>query len=136
MKYKNKINISFITLCLFFLMNSCQKDFLDRKPLTATLEDIKQGSLDGQIFGIYSSIRDHFGGNGNGFGSISWLAVHSFRDEDAIKGSSASDGADWGVYYDQFQYSKDHWSIEKYWDDHYGLIGLTNSVLFFADSNN
>ena len=135
MKYTNKIHISFIALCLFFLMNSCQKEFLDRKPLTATLDDLNQGGLEGQIFGIYSAVRDFDNGNGNGFGAIPWLAVHSFRDDDAIKGSSASDGADWGVFFDQFQYSKDHWSIEQYWNDHYGLIGLTNSAIFYADSN-
>lgn len=135
MKQTKKIHIGFMAICLFIMMNSCQKDFLERKPLTATLDDLNQGGLEGQIFGIYSAVRDFDNGNGNGFGSIPWLAVHSFRDDDAMKGSSASDGADWGVFFDQFQYSKDHWSIQQYWNDHYGLIGLTNSVLFYADSN-
>ena len=118
-----------------FLMSGCEK-FLDRKPLTATLDDLNQGGLEGQIFGIYASLRNPDGatGCGNGFGGIPWLAFHGFRSDDSEKGSSASDGADWGVIFDEFQYVKDHWSTNTYWDNHYTFIGLCNTAIQFADS--
>lgn len=118
---------------LVFTMFSGCKKFLDRKPLTATLEDLNQGGLEGQIYGLYGAIRN---GDvaGQGFGGIPWLAMNSFRADDAEKGSSASDGADWGVIYDQFQYVKDHWSSNTYWDQHYVLIGFANTALQTADS--
>src|SRR5687767_9804826 len=80
--------------------SGCEK-FLDRKPLTATLDDLNQGGLEGQILGLYGAVRD---GDiaGQGFGGIPWLAMHSFRADDAIKGSSDADGADWADIYDNF----------------------------------
>jgi hypothetical protein len=109
------------------------KKFLDRKPLTATLEDLNQGGLEGQIYGLYGAIRN---GDvaGQGFGGIPWLAMHNFRSDDSEKGSSPADGADWGVIYDQFKYEKDHWSSNTYWDQHYVLINLANTALQVADS--
>ena len=119
---------------LFF--SGCKK-FLDRKPLTATLDDLNQGGLEGQIFGIYGAIRN---GDvaGQGFGGIPWLAMNNFRSDDSEKGSSASDGADWGVIFDQFEYGggKDHWANTTFWDHHYVLIGLANTALQTADSLN
>jgi len=114
------------------VIGGCQK-FLDRKPLTATLEDLNQGGLEGQIYGLYGAIRN---GDvaGQAFGGIPWLGINGFRSEDAEKGSSASDGADWGVIYDQFQYVKDHWSNTIYWDQHYVLIGQANTAIQIADS--
>jgi hypothetical protein len=121
-------------LPVLMLFSGCSK-FLDRKPLTATLEDLNQGGLEGQIYGLYGAIRN---GDiaGQGFGGIPWLAMHSFRSDDAIKGSSADDGADWGVIYDQFQYVKDHWSSNTYYDQHYVLINQANTAIFTADSLN
>lgn len=126
------------SLCLaalsFTVFTGCQK-FLERKPLTATLEDLNQGGLEGQIFGLYGAIRNTAVA-GDGFGSIASLALHNFRSDDSEKGSSASDGADWGVIYDEFKYVKDHWSSTIYWDQHYVLISLANTALQTADSLN
>lgn len=125
-------------LCLaamiFTFFSGCKK-FLDRKPLTATLEDLNQGGLEGQIYGLYGAVRN---GDvaGQGFGGIPWMAMNSFRGDDAEKGSSASDGADWGVIFDEFKYVKDHWSTNTYWDQHYVLIGFANTALQTADSLN
>ena len=112
----------------------CEK-FLDRKPLRATLDDLNQGGLEGQIYGLYGAIRN---GDvaGQGFGGIPWLGMQNFRSDDSEKGSSPADGADWGVIFDQFQYVKDHWSTTTYWDHHYVLIGLSNTALQIADSLN
>jgi hypothetical protein len=134
---RNVKNLILLLLGLpfLFMTSGCDK-FLDRKPLTATLDDLNQGGLEGQIFGIYASLRNPDGatGCGNGFGGIPWLAFHGFRSDDTEKGSSPSDGADWGVIFDEFQYVKDHWSTNTYWDNHYTFIGLCNTALQFADS--
>jgi starch-binding outer membrane protein, SusD/RagB family len=112
----------------------CSK-FLDRKPLTETLDDLNQGGLEGQIYGLYGAIRN---GDvaGQAFGGIPWLGLHQFRSDDTEKGSSTADGADWGVIMDEFKYVKDHWSATIYWDQHYVLIGLANTALQIADSLN
>lgn len=127
-----KIKGLFWIIPLIILAAGCSK-FLDRKPLTATLDDLNQGGLEGQVYGLYGAIRN---GDvaGQAFGGIPWLAIHGFRADDSEKGSSAADGADWGVIYDQFQYVKDHWSSSIYWDQHYVLIGQANTALQLADS--
>lgn len=113
---------------LLMMMSGCEK-FLDRKPLTATLDDLNQGGLEGQVFGMYNNLR-----NSAGFTSIPWLAVHNFRSDDAVKGSEQSDGAEWVAPFDQFQYVKDLWATNTYWDDHYSLINLANTAIQTADS--
>ncbi len=110
------------------MMSGCEK-FLDRKPLTATMDDLSQGALEGQVFGMYNNLR-----NSAGFTSIPWLAIHNFRSDDAIKGSDPTDGAEWVAPFDQFQYVKDLWATNTYWDDHYSLINLANTTLQTADS--
>lgn len=119
-----------ILLALPFLMmlSGCEK-FLDRKPLTATLEDLNQGGIEAEIFGIYSNLR-----NSPGFTTIPWLAVHDFRSEDSEKGSDAADGAEWVAPFDNFQYVKDLWATNVYWDDHMTLIQLANAAIQKADS--
>lgn len=114
------------------VMGGCKK-FLDRKPLSASLEDLNQGGLEGQVFGLYGSFLDR-NTSYHGFSSIPWFALNSFRGDDAMKGSSDADGADWGVVYDNFQYQKDHWSASIYWDQNYNLINKSNTVLQIADS--
>jgi hypothetical protein len=114
------------------VFSGCNK-FLDRKPLEVTLDDLNQGGVEGQVFGLYGAIRN---GDvaGQAFGGIPWMAINNFRSDDSDKGSSNADGADWGVIYDQFQYVKDHWSCTIYWDQHYALIALANTVIQTADS--
>lgn len=114
------------------MFGSCKK-FLDRKPLQASLEDLNQGGVEGLTFGLYGAFLDR-NGSYHGFSSIPWFGLNSFRGDDAMKGSSASDGADWGLIYDNFQYQKSHWSSEIYWDHHYNLISKANVVIQTADS--
>ncbi|GAB2682814.1 RagB/SusD family nutrient uptake outer membrane protein [Flavihumibacter cheonanensis] len=131
---KNAMRAVLVGLPILLILAGCSK-FLDRKPLTATLDDLTQGGIEGQIYGLYGAIRN---GDvaGQGFGGIPWLGMNNFRSDDSEKGSSPSDGADWGVIYDQFQYAKDHWSSTTYWDQHYVLIGQANTALQLADSLN
>ncbi|MCF1716875.1 RagB/SusD family nutrient uptake outer membrane protein [Flavihumibacter sp. RY-1] len=128
----NAMRAVLVGLPILLVLAGCSK-FLDRKPLTATLDDLTQGGIEGQVYGLYGAIRN---GDvaGQGFGGIPWLGMNNFRSDDSEKGSSPSDGADWGVIYDQFQYAKDHWSSTTYWDQHYVLIGQANTALQIADS--
>lgn len=130
MKIKNLICGLLLVVPLLTTLPGCKK-FLDRKPLDATLNDLNGGGIDGQILGLYSALR---GDNAAGFNTIPWLAMHSFRDDDAIKGSSSGDGSDWAAIFDQFQYTKNHWSNDQYWADHYGFLGKVNTALQTADS--
>ena len=119
MKKYSKLILSTLAFSLILLvLGGCQK-FLDRKPLTATLDDLNQGGLEGQIYGLYSNLR-----NSAGFTTIPWLAVHDFRSDDSEKGSDPSDGAEWVAPFDKYQYVKDLWATNTYWDDHYSLINL------------
>ena len=129
MKKTFKIFYSFLLLSAMVLaVTGCQK-LLDRKPLTATLDDLNQGGLEGQIYGLYSNLR-----GSAGFTTIPWLAVHDFRSDDSEKGSDPSDGAEWVAPFDQFAYVKDLWATNQYWDDHYSLINLANTAIQTADS--
>jgi hypothetical protein len=105
------------------------KKFLDRKPLTATLDDLHQGALEAKSFGLYSTLRDYVG-----FSSLPWLDFHSIRDDDAQKGSSTTDGAEINTEFETFQYTKDDWATNSYWSDHYFMINLANQELHIADS--
>jgi hypothetical protein len=119
---KIKYNIVYLLALglVFTTFLGCTK-MLDKKPLQATLDDLNQGGLEGMVYGLYGGLRNPDLG-GAAWGHIPWLAIHSFRDDDAIKGSSESDGADWAVIYDQFQYSKDHWSTNIYYERKYQMI--------------
>jgi hypothetical protein len=113
---------------MFVTVSGCKK-FLDRKPLTATLEDINQGTLEAQSFGLYNTLTNYAG-----FSTLPWLDFHSIRDDDAQKGSSLTDGAEVNTEFETFQYSKDDWAPNTYWNDRYAMIGQANKLIYFADS--
>jgi hypothetical protein len=115
-------------LPLMLLTMGCAK-FLDRKPLTATLDDLKQGTLEAQSFGLYNTLTSYAG-----FSTLPWLDFHSIRDDDAQKGSSTTDGKEINTEFETFQYSKDDWAPNTYWNDRYYMINLANKELFYADS--
>ena len=131
---KNIIGLRYLVLLaipMLFIVSGCKK-FLDRKPLAATLDDLKQGGIEGQVFGIYSAVKNY--DIGQVFGGIPWQGVHNFRSDDSQKGSEPSDGAEWVAPFDNFQYVKDLWATNFYWEAHYRLIHLTNNALQSADS--
>lgn len=113
---------------MIILLASCKK-FLDRKPLTATLNDLHQGTLEAQSFGLYSILRGYAG-----FSTLPWIDFHSIRDDDAQKGSSTTDGAEINAEFETFQYTKDDWATDTYWNDHYYMINQANKEIFTADS--
>src|SRR5688500_13257421 len=127
---KNKVLVWTLVAMVPLLITiaGCKK-FLDRKPLTATLEDLNQGALEGQILGMYTNLR-----NLAGFSLLPWIDMHSIRDDDAQKGSDASDGAEVVTEFDTYQYTKDDWAPNTYWNDHYTMINLANEAVYTADS--
>jgi len=125
---------SSILIALIVLGFGCRK-FLDRKPLTATLDDLNQGGLETQTLGLYGTIRNSASDPyiGDGFQSIPWIGMNGFRsdDQEIVADPGA---AQWHSTYDLFQYAKDDWGSGVYWDKHYLLIGECNTILQTADS--
>jgi len=107
-------------------VSGCQK-FLDRKPLTATLDDLNQGALEGEVLNMYTTLRTY-----GGFSTLPWLDFHSIRDDDAQKGSDASDGAEVNTEFETYGYTKDDWAPNSYWNDHYTMINQANTALATA----
>ncbi|HEY4936397.1 MAG TPA: hypothetical protein VII44_07445, partial [Puia sp.] len=113
---------------LLLAVSGCTK-FLDRKPLQATLTDLNQGALEAQSFGLYSTLRGYAG-----WSTLPWLDFNSIRDDDAQKGSSTTDGAEINTEFETFQYTKNDWGTNTYWNDHYTMINQANQELYIADS--
>ena len=61
------------------------------------------------------------------------FAFHNFRSDDSEKGSDLTDGAEWSGIYDNFNYSKDFWGQNLYWDEHYRMIFNAIKFLQIAD---
>ncbi len=128
---KNKILFWCLIITLPILagfISGCKK-FLDRKPLTATLSDLNQGAVEAQSLNLYTILRTY-----GGFSSLPWLDFHSIRDDDAQKGSNQSDGNEITAEFENFNYSKDDWAPNTYWNDHYTMINLANTELHDLDS--
>ncbi|MBB1285057.1 RagB/SusD family nutrient uptake outer membrane protein [Flavisolibacter sp. BT320] len=117
-----------ILLPALITVAGCKK-FLDRKPLTATLSDLDQGALEGQVLALYSNLREYAG-----FSLLPWIDFHSIRDDDAQKGSDRNDGREIVAMYDEYKYSKDEWAPNTYWNDHYSIINQANEAVYTADS--
>lgn len=126
---RNKIFLWSMLLIIPIIASFGCKKFLDKKPLTQTINDLNQGTLDAQSFGLYSTLRKT-----SGFSELVWLDFNSIRDDDAQKGSEATDGAEINTEFETFQYAKDDWAPNTYWNDHYTMINLANKEIYFADS--
>ncbi|MFT3682240.1 MAG: RagB/SusD family nutrient uptake outer membrane protein [Ferruginibacter sp.] len=130
-KIFEKLNTALMALAVLLTLGTtwgCKK-FLDRQPLTATLDDLSAGGIEQQVFALYASQKES-----SAFGGIMWQALHNFRADDSEKGSDLTDGADWVASFDNFKYDKDHWCTNTYWDDHYSIINRANTILQLADS--
>jgi starch-binding outer membrane protein, SusD/RagB family len=127
-KYKILFWVLIVAAPMIVSVSGCQK-FLDRKPLKSTLDDLNQGALEGQVLGMYSILKSDAG-----FSLLPWLDFHSIRDDDAQKGSDINDGKEINAQFDNFQYAKDDWAPNTYWNDHYEMINAANTALHTADS--
>ncbi len=117
-------------LLALLVISSCKKNFLDRQPLGRYIDtDIPAGSFDSRVFATYSLLRN------NGFnGALSYLAIHSYRSDEAEKGSTVNDGAADGLMYDDFQYNKTNGGLGGTWTSHYAVIIAANSIISDIDS--
>lgn len=117
-----------MALVSVMLLAGCT-DFLDREPQGRyTEKDIPAGSFDSQVFGVYAKMRAF------GVSALPYIAIHNFRSDDAVKGSSVTDGVQQENIYDKFQYVKDEWLMNTYWSDHYALVNAANAVIADIDS--
>lgn len=122
-----------LAIPVIMLFTGCKK-FLDRKPLSATVDDLQGGELQGKVLGLYGAIRNSKSEPycGDGFQSMPYIAMNGFRSDDgeivADPGASA-----WHQTYDNFQYTKDDWGAGMYWSKHFIFIGLCNDALDVAE---
>ncbi len=78
------------------LFQTACSDMFDKKPLGAyTEDDLTGGTYETEVFSMYADLRGFHLTTGN-----TAMAIHSYRSEDAEKGSTASDGAATGLMYD------------------------------------
>ena len=129
-KIKNIFWMLLIALPIVIIVSGCKK-YLDRKPLTATLNDLNQGGVEGEVLNMYTILKNYAG-----FSSLPWLDFQSIRDDDAQKGSDANDGREINTEFETFQYTKDDWGTNTYWNDHYAMINQANIALDDAKSFN
>ncbi|HRG10066.1 MAG TPA: RagB/SusD family nutrient uptake outer membrane protein, partial [Cyclobacteriaceae bacterium] len=135
---KAKFNFSTIgALAMSAIVFGSCEDFLDRKPLTATVIDIGSGSaaLSGRVLGLYGEVRNAKAEpySGDGFQNIPWVAMNGFRSDDAELVADPGASA-WHQTYDNFVYAKDDWGAGLYWSAHYTFIGLCNDALDVAEN--
>jgi hypothetical protein len=123
-RYSKKSWLFFLAAFLLVAATGCKK-FLDRKPLSATVTDLS--GVEGEAIGMYSIFNTYAG-----FNTLPWLDFNSIRDDDAQKGSSTTDGAEINTEFETFQYTKDDWATNTYWNDHYYMINKANKLLFDA----
>ncbi len=124
---KNRIALFILPLILIAV--SCT-DFLDRKPQgTATEGDLTVGGVEGKVFGLYGTLRD------DGMTGLPMVFMHVMRSDDAIKGSTVTDGASYEQMADFYKYDKsDGWLTLDYWNTHYKMIYACNDILHTIDS--
>lgn len=123
MKNIVKHSITATLILIAFVIWGCSNLF-DLKPEGVPIEEDLKSSYDTQVFDLYAIMR------GWGISSgLPALAIHSFRSEDAEKGSTSSDGADQETYFDNFEYTASGGFIRTYWNDNYNLIHKSNNLI-------
>ncbi len=121
---RNKMYLNWLMPVIAWIVLASCSDFLDRKPLQATLDDSNQGALEGQALGLYNTVNTYAGTN-----TLPWLDFNSIRGDDELKGSSASDGKEVVTEFETFQYTKDDWATDTYWNDHYYLANSASRLI-------
>ena len=80
MKRFRKLIPSLVMAILVITMFGGCKKFLDRKPLSATIDDLQGGEVEGQVLGLYGAIRNSAVEPycGDGFENIPWIAMNGW----------------------------------------------------------
>lgn len=119
-KYKYLAIVAFMSLA----MVGCN-DFLDRSPEGSfTEDDDTSGGVEAKIYGVYSKMRSY-----NITAGIPAFAVHMFRSEDSEKGSTANDGPDNALFWDDFEYTTTNGILGTYWNHNYSIIHDCNRLI-------
>ncbi len=125
MKIKTQYFKTIIAAIALLLFTGGCTDLLDQKPQGEWVEgDGSGGSFQSDVFTLYARIRGFHVTSGT-----TALAIHSFRSEDAEKGSTAADGAAHGRMYDDFEYIATNGLIGSYWTGNYEIINLSNKII-------
>lgn len=122
----NKIYFWTIFAAMLSLTLGGCSDLLDQRPQGEWVQGDEGtgGSFQSDVFTLYAKIRGFNVSSGN-----TALAIHSFRSEDAEKGSTAADGAAHGRMFDDFEYIATNGLIGSYWTANYEIIILANKIL-------
>lgn len=114
-----------LTASLLLLTWSACNDLLEQAPQGKwTEEDAKGGGFESAVFDIYAKLRGFHITSGN-----TAFAIHSFRSEDAEKGSTAADGSAFAAMFDDFDYNSGNGAIGSYWTENYAIIHAANNVI-------
>ncbi len=114
----------FIISAMICFQTGCDSYF-DQQPQGEWVEgENPGGSFESDVFTLYALVRGYSVSSG-----IPAFAIHSFRSEDADKGSTLSDGSEQATMYDQFNYDASNGLIQSYWTDTYAIIRLANSLI-------
>lgn len=106
---------------------SCSK-FLDQEPQGEWVDgDQASGSVESDVLTLYAKVRHY------DLVALPGLAIHSFRSEDAEKGSNASDGASQADMFDNFNYVATNGLILSYYNKNYEIIHTTNMAISKID---
>lgn len=132
---KNTIKYTLIALVVlsFGLQTACT-DLLDQEPQGSWVDGDQgdvSGSFEADIFTMYGHLRGF-----NLTAGTPALAIHCFRSEDAEKGSTASDGAQYGVMFDNFEYVATNRYLQSYYTANYSMIHLANTVIANIENTN
>ncbi|MDR1370687.1 MAG: RagB/SusD family nutrient uptake outer membrane protein [Dysgonamonadaceae bacterium] len=127
---KNILKTLFVfTISLTIIGFAGCDDLLNQKPQGEWVKgDGGGGSFQADVFTLYAKARGYNVTSGNGA-----MAIHSFRSEDAEKGSTASDGASFATMYDDFDYNASDGSLQSYWTGNYDIINNVNRILSDMD---
>lgn len=119
-------HIAFTLLLGLISMTIGCSDLLDQQPQGEWVQgdEGSGGSFQSDVFTLYAKIRGFTVTSGT-----TALAIHCFRSEDAEKGSTASDGAQHGKMFDDFEYITTNGLISGYWTGNYEIIILANKIL-------
>lgn len=114
-----------VTISLFSFGIGCT-DLLDQEPQGEWVQGdlVGGGSFQSEVFTLYASLRGF-----NVTAGTPALAIHNFRSEDVEKGSTASDGAQHGRMFDDFEYISTNGLIKGYWSGNYEIIITANRII-------
>lgn len=113
-----------VILLLSATASSCS-DLLDQRPQGQwTMDDIEGGAYASEVMALYSDIRSY-----NITAGIPAFLVHMVRSEDSNKGTTATDGPENGVMWDDFQYDPSNGPMKAYWTHNYTIIHKANTII-------